>query len=510
MKAFSSFLGIVLLFSCLTVAAQKKGEMPFTTSSKEASAEVRKGLENFSNAKIADGNANMQKAIELDPQFAMAHILLFNGRVNRLNNLEKASSMNMSEYEERILKGVKGSLENSFSEGIFDPIFKKYPRDYQLITILCFSIPDKEKVVSIMESLLKRNKKFGPAYNLLGYTYMNQGDMGKAENAFNNYIKYDPEEANPYDSKADWFMRMGQYQEAMESYEKAYQLGMAVSYNRSRIAWVRANNPDLSENDVKNIGETITNSGKAMVKGDFDVFLDFYSDQAIEIFADQRVNVGKYNLKNRLISMKNNGWFTQLDIEPVEVFGIGNVSLAYATSKGTFKNNAGKEFSNENKAIMFLRKDDGGKWLIVGDHFYGGGDTPEMTNQDRSEIFSLTNKWASLIDTETAFSEETIQKYRAIYSAQALEILPNLRANVGFANIHARWKGFIGSQFTRSSLNLIDIYGDTHRAMGYGVVIQEYKDDSNSEVIKNAFPVVFLFTKEKDQWKILFQHWVVN
>jgi tetratricopeptide (TPR) repeat protein len=57
---------------------------------------------------------------------------------------------------------------------------------------------------------------------------MDMKDYERAEAALDNYIRLAPEQANPYDSKGDYFMATEQYEEAYDSYMKAYEIDSAA------------------------------------------------------------------------------------------------------------------------------------------------------------------------------------------------------------------------------------------------------------------------------------------
>jgi tetratricopeptide (TPR) repeat protein len=65
---------------------------------------------------------------------------------------------------------------------------------------------------------------FAPAYNQLGYALRDSQRNKEAEAAFRKYIELIPNEPNPYDSLAELLMKMGRFDESIESYGKAVSL----------------------------------------------------------------------------------------------------------------------------------------------------------------------------------------------------------------------------------------------------------------------------------------------
>jgi tetratricopeptide (TPR) repeat protein len=48
--------------------------------------------------------------------------------------------------------------------------------------------------------------------------------MEEAEKSFDMYIELAPTLPNPYDSKGDYFIRLGEYEHAYEQYMKAFEI----------------------------------------------------------------------------------------------------------------------------------------------------------------------------------------------------------------------------------------------------------------------------------------------
>ena len=59
-------------------------------------------------------------------------------------------------------------------------------------------------------------------------------DYAGAEKALDTYIRLAPDQANPYDSKGDYFLATEQYEEAAESYLKAYEIDSVVFRNNKK------------------------------------------------------------------------------------------------------------------------------------------------------------------------------------------------------------------------------------------------------------------------------------
>lgn len=67
---------------------------------------------------------------------------------------------------------------------------------------------------------------------------MSAGRMGEARQAFDRYIKLNPDHPNPYDSKGDFFMAAGIYKNAEEMFRKAVEMdkNFRASADKAEVA----------------------------------------------------------------------------------------------------------------------------------------------------------------------------------------------------------------------------------------------------------------------------------
>ncbi len=220
MKPSISILCVVFVVNALAAQAQSKGEMPLSGSSPEVSKMVRDAWTMMMDAKLSEGRELLKQARSKDPDFALAYLDFGNSEKEIIS---KALQLRASADEKIFISGRGASLNNTLTADHFDPLLKKYPNDKILHTNIAYTINaiDNKKAASILNNLIKADPQFAPPYNLLGYIYMNSGDMEKAELSFNQYMSIKPNLANVYDSKADYLMKVGKTEEAIPLYEKA-------------------------------------------------------------------------------------------------------------------------------------------------------------------------------------------------------------------------------------------------------------------------------------------------
>ena len=95
---------------------------------------------------------------------------------------------------------------------------------------------DNDSAIKYAQQLIAMNPEIGPIYNTTGYIYLDRKEMMKARTAFEDYIAYSANEANPYDSMADYYMANKEYEKAAVFYEKAVVMGMSSAAERAKKA----------------------------------------------------------------------------------------------------------------------------------------------------------------------------------------------------------------------------------------------------------------------------------
>ena len=92
---------------------------------------------------------------------------------------------------------------------------------------------DYNEAISAFEQAEAKEKKEGEYCGtklaivplcMLGYTYLRTNQLEESKMSFDKYIEKYPDDQNPYDCKADYFMTIEDYSSAYESYMKACQI----------------------------------------------------------------------------------------------------------------------------------------------------------------------------------------------------------------------------------------------------------------------------------------------
>jgi tetratricopeptide (TPR) repeat protein len=245
-------LAPVIAFSILLIAGcteeKPASVMPITTNSELALELYETGMMAFDHFKHKLSWENLYRAVEADPDFFMAYFwLYYMSSKESKKAAEKAfqSEADLSPGEEEVkmaLKYLVDGQEEKVMEHLQNMV-DMYPSDPQAHKILYLIqqmyFKDVEGAIISLERAIRECPDYPLAYNQLGYAYSDIGDYERAEAALDNYIRLAPEQANPYDSKGDYFMATEQYEEAYDSYMKAYEIdseAFSVSKKKAKKA----------------------------------------------------------------------------------------------------------------------------------------------------------------------------------------------------------------------------------------------------------------------------------
>jgi len=228
--------------------------MDITTSSMEAYNYFIRGQNDYENINLADAKRFLEKAVALDPTFAVAHLYLAMAKGNLLDikgqeeDIKKAMeySPKATEKERLLIEAFYASLiekDSAKKLRILLELTKKYPQEkiaiLELGTIY-YSENNFTEAISELEKIVALDPDYGPALNMLGYSYAGIGDFQKAEGAFKRYISVNPGDPNPMDSLAELYVHMGLLDKAELKYKEAAGLKSDFTGSCAGLAYLYA------------------------------------------------------------------------------------------------------------------------------------------------------------------------------------------------------------------------------------------------------------------------------
>jgi len=225
------------IFSILILSTINFGQnidLPITTSSDDARNIFREGRAYLENVHVTRAAELFDKAIDLDNDFALAHLFRAGTFVGGFNVARDHLDIAVGLID-KVTGGEKNLIlyQQAVSDGdqvrqkmFLDNLIVSFPynkRIQQLAGNYYFGISDYETALKHLRKSIKIDEDFAPSYNMIGYAESSLENYDAAETAFKKYIDLMPEHPNPYDSYAELLQTRGRYDESIAQYQKAYE-----------------------------------------------------------------------------------------------------------------------------------------------------------------------------------------------------------------------------------------------------------------------------------------------
>lgn len=237
---------ILLFFGC--TEEKPASVMPVTTDSELALEFYETGMVAFDQIKLSLAWHNWQSAVELDPDFFMAHFwMYFISSKESKKIVVKAlkADIQLNPGEEQIRLALKYLVDGQNKKAVehLQNLINLYPSDpntHKILYIIQFQfLKDPEAAIVSIKHAIRQCPEYPRAYNQLGYAYMELDKYEDAEKAFDQYIELAPTLANPFDSKGDYFMATEQFEKAYECYMKAFEKDSSFEISKKKAKKAR-------------------------------------------------------------------------------------------------------------------------------------------------------------------------------------------------------------------------------------------------------------------------------
>jgi len=237
---------IIIFLSLIAVGCQSNsGEMPRQTG--QASNELMNGLEAMHHVRFEEARELFKEGIKKDPNCASCYLNLGNAeqdRVLRRGYFETALEISKKGHPETKL--MQSAVNWINGEGgrfdAFPDLYSKYKGDKFLASGAYRYFQFNDRIEEGRELLEDAGERLaaGHLYNLLAYSYIwneeNDEVYEKGLPYIEKYIELNPNEANAYDSLAEYYLNKGDFDAALENYQLAFEVDPEFEWATRNIA----------------------------------------------------------------------------------------------------------------------------------------------------------------------------------------------------------------------------------------------------------------------------------
>ena len=222
-----------------------------TTPSLEAYQLYSQGVEAARNLRGVDARQLFERAVELDPSFAMAYfqlsqILRFMGENALAEEYREKVEENLDRLPGRERLSVEarwGHEDGEFEKAaeIYENITSSYPDEgnawAQLGHVYGMHLNEHQKAIDTYERGVEAAPQYGSLRNNYGYELLGLGRYPEAIRQFEIYAELSPGEPNPHDSLAEAYLISGQPERALTRYARVLEIAPRFVQSHGGRAW---------------------------------------------------------------------------------------------------------------------------------------------------------------------------------------------------------------------------------------------------------------------------------
>lgn len=239
-----------LLAASLAIAADPKGAtpsadpaigsgiVPITTKSPEAHDLYLHAIVEIENIHPQEALQDFHKAMALDPDFALADIIIAFPFPRPLVDPAEQAAMRekaiagkakVSRGEQLIIDWAANVSEGHTVAAIqsMNEVLEEYPNDKHLGWLAGVWMENQREwkhAIPVLERTIRLDPEFAPPFNELAYCYAQSNMYDKAFDTMQRYIRLLPNEANPQDSYAEILRMDGRFDDALIHYHAALKI----------------------------------------------------------------------------------------------------------------------------------------------------------------------------------------------------------------------------------------------------------------------------------------------
>ena len=251
------FFRIVLFAVCLSsavvaesAARDQQANLSITTKSAPARQLFVDGLVKLQNLDVPEAMQDLHKAIQLDPDFALANIMIsFESVDPSVDPAEKvaareranAAKSKVSRGEQLVIDWLSNSSEGRIVPAIqaMNEVLEQFPNDKFLAWLGAVWVENQQQIsraIPMFERVVRLNPDFAPPLNELAYCYARTRNFEKAFATMQRYITLLPNESNPQDTYAEILRMAGKFDDALVHYRASLKIDPNFVYSQLGIA----------------------------------------------------------------------------------------------------------------------------------------------------------------------------------------------------------------------------------------------------------------------------------
>ena len=302
-----------------------------STSNVEAYRHYQLGIDYGRRFLTSDAIRELEEAVRLDPQFALAYLRLsqqyfLEGDLHRANEVRakvEQLQSRLPRYEQLSLQAVKAARSQD-EEALLaarQALVSEFPRstlDRCLLSTTLARLGQAKQSLELLQQGLALDPKNEDILNFQTYQFARMGDLTGALSADDAYIAVRPGDPNPLDTRGDALYMLGHYDEAIATYRKVLEVRPDFSdygeYLKLAIVYTEQKKPDMANAAFQQYAQKTTSLSRLYLPGyraqfkesagDFDGALASYRDAMAQLErANQIEAAGSYLRPFALLSV---------------------------------------------------------------------------------------------------------------------------------------------------------------------------------------------------------------
>lgn len=234
-----------------------------STSNVEAYRHYQLGIDYGRRFLTSDAIRELEEAVRLDPQFALAYMRLadqysLQGDLRRSNELAvKVDQLQsrLPRYEQLSLQVLKArrSRDVEAEVAVRRQLVSEFPRDTMdrgILGTVLSGLGKREQALELFQQGLALDPKNEDLLNFQSYELAKWGDFNGALTASDGYVEVRPGDPNPLDSRGDILYMAGRDDEAVAAYRKVLELRPDFSdygeYLKLAVVYTDQKKPDMA------------------------------------------------------------------------------------------------------------------------------------------------------------------------------------------------------------------------------------------------------------------------